>query len=227
MKKRYKIVCLFFCFLVFIGCKKKHDTPEPFRASFQAVINNVYTTAAESSDCYWGSSAGRSVNINGTASSLFRFELSLCRYYKQDTIYHNSIFVDFINHIPNDSLDETTGYPDLFESTFRHLLSTGNFSYTFDSYLKSGIIVSWYDDKGLDWVSGRIHEENNGYPLFPPDYTNSNFSIIYSLPAVPTNGFFTWSQEIHLKFSCWVYNYYGDSIRIENASLNGIYSYKK
>jgi len=227
MKKYNKIVCFIFCLLFVFGCKKKNDESYSFHASFQAVINNVATSCTESSAYYWSSAAVLIANINGTDSSLFRFDLSLCQYYKQDSIYHNSIFVDFINHIPNDSLDLTNQYPDLFEHTFRYLLRTGNYPYTFDSFIKSGIIVTWFDNKGLKWVSGKVHEENNGFPPTPPDYSHNNFTIVYSQPVAPSPSFLSWGQEVHITFSCWVYNYYGDSLSIENAHFNCIYSYKK
>ena len=227
MMKINKIVCFIFCLLFILGCKKKNNESNSFHASFQAVINNVTTSFTESSTHYWSFAASATPNINGTDSSLFRFELSLCQYYKQDSIYHNSIFVDFINHIPNDSLDLTNQYPDLFEHTFRHLLRTGNYPYTFDSFIKSGIIVSWFDNKGVKWVSGKVKEENNAFPPTPPDYSHNNFTIAYSQSVAPEPSFYNWGQEVAMTFSCWVYNYYGDSLQIENAHLNGIYSYKK
>jgi hypothetical protein len=39
--KYYKIVCLIFCFLLAIGCKKKNNDSDIFHTSFQAIINNV------------------------------------------------------------------------------------------------------------------------------------------------------------------------------------------
>jgi hypothetical protein len=227
MIKYYKIACFLFCLLFVIGCKKKNDESSSFHASFQAVINNVETSINESGTNYWSSTGGSSANINGSDSSLFQFEMSLWQYYKSDSIFHNSIFIDFINHLPNDSLDHTNHYPDLFEHTFRYLLRIGSYPYTYDSYLKSGIIVSWFDNQGLNWVSGKVRGENNGFPSFQPDYSRNNFSITYTQPVAPYPSFYSWGQEVVIKFSCWVYNYYGDSLRIENAELHGIYSYRK
>ena len=223
--------------LLFSGCKKDTNdtTTTPFRATFQAVVNNIAVSYAETTspagptDHYWSCAGVSDPEINYSDSSLFMFEMCLCQYYKNniDSVYHNSIFIDIIHHISNNSLDRSGQYPDLYENIFRNFLETGIYPYTFNSSLVKGINVIWYDDKGVQWVSGHIYNGETAFPAFPPDYSRNNFSIVYSQPCVPLVSFYTWAQEVHMTFGCWVYNYYGDSLRIENARLQGIYSYRK
>jgi hypothetical protein len=223
--KYYKIVCLIFCFLLAIGCKKKNNDSDIFHTSFQAIINNVSISFTDLGTHYWSCAASQNPNLNETDTSLFGFELSLCQYYKPDSVYRNSILIIFMNHIPDDSLDNTNQPPDLFEHTFRYLLKTGNYPYTFNPFKKSGIIVCWYDNKGLEWVSGQVNQ--SAIPPGPPDYSHNSFTVVYSQSVPPYPSSYTWGQEVHINFNCQVYNGYGDSLRIANAQLKGIYSYKK
>jgi hypothetical protein len=223
--KYYKMACFSFCLLAVIGCKKKNDASDSFNTSFRAIVNNVSTTFTDLGNHYWSCAAYQDPHIRGTDTSLFSFELSLCENYKYDSIYCNSIFVNFLNLIPNDSLDSTDQTHDLFEHTFRQLLRVGDFPYTFNPYKKSGIVVCWYDHKGVEWVSGQVIE--SPFPPFPPDYSHNSFKVIYSQPVPPIPSSYTWGQEVVITFNCRVYNCYGDSLSIVNAQLSGIYSYKK
>src|SRR5208283_5283927 len=125
--KYYKMACFSFCLLAVIGCKKKNDASDSFNTSFRAIVNNVSTTFTDLGNHYWSCAAYQDPHIRGTDTSLFSFELSLCENYKYDSIYCNSIFVNFLNLIPNDSLDSTDQTHDLFEHTFRQLLRVGDF----------------------------------------------------------------------------------------------------
>ena len=212
--------------MLLIGCKKHNDESSSFLSSFQGVINNVPISFAETNSHHAGWAVTSSQILNNPDSTYFDFEASLWQYYKSDSIYQNSIFIAFIYHIPNDSLYFTNTHPCFYEHTFRQLFRIGDFEYTYESFSKSGIIVTWYDDKGLQWVSGKIQGENNGFPPTHPDYSHNNFKIVYSKPVVPVYGFTTWGQEVHMTFGCWVYNYYGDSLHIENAKFNVNYYYK-
>jgi hypothetical protein len=226
MKTVTKIIKLIFILLV-IACKKENDSSDSFHPTFNALINNVSVSLSESNNTFWNCGSLSDPQLNGSDSSLFQFELSLFQYYKPDSIYHNSVFIYFINHIPKDSLDPLNKPPDLFESMFRNLLKVNDYPYTFDSYKKGGVIVTWYDNKGVLWVSGKNRIENNAFPATLPDYSENTFIIDYSRAVLPPFSFYTWSQEVHLKFTCKLYNYFGDSLLLENGMLNGIYSYIK
>ena len=104
MKSYIKFTFVILCYLV-IGCKKNNEETKPFCASFQALINNIEFSFEQSSDYHlmWGGSFIN--NINGTDSAAFVVESYLLKIrFEPDTIIQNSIYVFFIEHIPEDSL---------------------------------------------------------------------------------------------------------------------------
>ena len=114
--------------------------------------------------------------------------------------------------------------PHLTERLFRQFFKIGDYSYTFKPWIKSGIEIVWYDDKGILWQSGQFNSLINLFPTSQPDYSNNNFTIIYSNPGIPPN-FHSFKQELTLIFNCWAYNKLGDSLRINNAKFSGICLY--
>jgi len=224
MKDTIKIAfVILFCLL--FGCKKHNDEPLPFRASFQGTINNVQFYFEQSDIYRWDGGVSFMENINGTDSAVLSVESGLVKIqYEPVWIIQNSIFVYFIEFIPQDSLNDPPYLIPVPERIFRRVFSIDDYQYSFIPSLKEGVIVNWYDSEGNKWATGRDNSWDS-IPPAQPDYSNNSFSIVYSKPMTIQPGTYYYQQEVHLIFNCWVYNNKGDSLYIENAKLNTIYRY--
>jgi hypothetical protein len=208
-----------------IGCKKNNEEAKQFRPSFQGTINNVQFSYEQSDIYRLAGGASFMERINGTDTAGLAIESGLFKVrYLPDTIIQNSIYVFFTEHIPEDSLNSPPSMIPVPERIFRKMFSIGDYKYTYIPSVKGGIIVTWYDSEGNKWASGK----DNSWDTIPPaqpDYSQNNFSIVYSNPVTVQPNTYNYQQEVHIVFNSWVYNKKGDSLRIENAQLNTIYSY--
>ena len=221
------IIKIAFGILLFqlIGCKKNSEEPIPFRASFQATINKVQFSFEQSDIYRLAGGASFMDNINGTDSAGLSVESGLFKVqYESDWIIQNSIFIYFIEHIPEDSLNSPPYMIPLPERIFRRVFSIGNYEYTYLPSVKKGVIVTWYDSEGNKWATGKDNSWDS-IPPAQPDYSNNNFSVVYSNPMMVQPSTYNYEQEVHMIFNCWVYNKKGDSLHMENAKLNTIYRY--
>jgi len=224
MKSYIKLAVIFLICLV-IGCKKNKEEAKPFRASFQAAIEKVQFSCDQSADYRLASGVSFMNNINGTDSAALAIESGLFKVrYVQDTIIQSSIYVFFIEHIPEDSLNSPPSVVPVPERIFRRIFIVGDYKFTYIPSVKGGVIVTWYDSEGNKWVTGK----DNSWDTIPPaqpDYSHNNFSVVYSNPVTVQPGTYNYQQEVHMIFNCWVYNKEGDSLHIENAKFNTVYSY--
>ncbi len=208
-----------------IGCKKNNEEVKPFLASFQATINKVQISYEQSADYRLAGGGSFINNINGTDSAGIGILSGLYKVqFEPDTIIQNSIYVFFIEHIPEDSLNGAPFIVPLPDRVFRRIFTLGDHVYTFLPSIKGGIIVTWYDMKGKKWATGR----DNSWDTIPgarPYYSNNSFSVTFSNPITVQTGTYIYKQEVHMIFNCWVYNKEGDSLHIENAKFNTIYTY--
>ena len=224
MKSKVKLAfVILLCHL--IGCKKNNEEPKPFRASFQAAMNKVQFSCEQSDDYRLAGGGSFMNNINGTDSAGFAVESGLFKVrYVPDTILQNSIYVFFTEHIPEDSLNSPPSVDPVPERIFRRMFSVGDYNYTYIPSVKGGVIVTWYDSEGNKWATGR----DNSWDTIPPAhpaYSHNNFSVVYSNPVTVQPGTYNYRQEVHMIFDCWVYNKKGDSLHIENAQFNTLFTY--
>lgn len=207
------------------GCKKTSEDAKPFRASFMATIGNVQFSCDQSAGYRLAGGGSLMNNINGTDSAGFAIESGLFNVrYMPDTIIQNSIYVFFIEHIPEDSLNSSPSEVPLPERIFRRTFAVGDYNYTYLPSVQGGVIVTWYDTGGTKWATGRDNSWDT-VPPFQPHYAHNTFSVVSGNPVTVKPGTYNYQQEVHMVFNCWVYNKKGDSLHIENAKFNTIYAY--
>jgi hypothetical protein len=224
MKNIFKTTIFLLLIISMLSCEKHVDELTPFISSFQAEINGVSISVTASSPYRQTLEAYLFKNINGTDSTYLSFGSSIWKWrFAQDTIIQKSIYIYFVYHLPNDSLFDSTENMKFTERMFRQFFRLGDYTYTYLSWIKAGIVIIWYDDNGVEWASGRYFP-NNTCPMSQPDYSKNNFIIINSKPVIPPYDH-TFKQEIQIKFNCWVYNDSDDSLHIENAKYQGFYLY--
>lgn len=196
---------------------------KPFRASFSALIDHSGFSFEQSGDYRLMGGAGLMDKINGTDSAgcVIESRLEMVRT-SPVPIIQNSIGIYFINHIPDDSLNFSQPLLPLPERIFRRLFTPGKYGYTYLPSVKGGVIVTWYDGDGRKWGTG-ADDPADTIPPAPPSYAHNEFEVVYSTPVQP--GTFNYRQEVHMTFSCWIYNDAGDSIFMDHARFNTIFSY--
>ena len=225
--KTNKISIVFLSFSIsLLGCKKtNNEESTTFHASFQAMIDSTSINITETNNYRQGYFFSYYEHINGSDSLGVYVGSSLYKWnFNPDTIIQTSVYINFSNHIPNDNVYDSTNTLHISELLFRQLFHLGDYTYTFLPWIKKGIVIIWYDNKGVQWQSGRNSSYSNFYPISQPDYSRNQFTIINSKPvSAPYSHFY--EQDVVLTFNCWVYNKYGDSVQIKNAKYSGICLY--
>jgi len=214
---KHKLLILIFSLLLIVGCKKNEvettSMPEFYNGTFEVKINDSLITPT------WGTVSnefGLFPNINGTDSAGFDFGSS---YYGFKQKY--GISIHFFSHLPNNSLIHTSNGQELSNTSFSQLFNMGSHSFTYLAFLNGGVIVTWYDDKGVRWSSGK-YKVTDTIPLTHPNYSLNNFVINYSNSE---SNQVNYKQRVQASFNCWVYNASGDSLLLEDAKFNGIFEY--
>ncbi|GEM_PF-6514002 len=206
------------------GCTKHRETNSPFIASFTATINKAAFSCVQSAGYRLTGGVSFMDHLNGTDSAGLSLESSLLKTrFVPDTSRQNTVAVFVISHIPDDSLSPGAVVP-VPEHTFRRILSVGKYGYTYMPSVKGGIIVAWYDANGKKWATG-IDDQADTIPGRLPDYTRNYFTVTFSQSVTVVPGTYIYRQEVHMTFNCWVYDGGGDSLHIENAKFNTIFSY--
>ncbi len=226
MEKRALFILMIIIISVF-SCKKDdvddNNTDYEF-SSFNASINGIDVIIKEDTINIFSNSV--KTKSTGVIDDLIMgFYMSLGPLVGNADSIRNLINIEFNNNISLSDLDNNN---DISEMKFRDLLKVGQYPFTYIPSEQSGVIVSYYDKNGVNWISDKYFSVagNSGdtIPLIP-DYTNFNFEIIESTTIQPPYPFYQWGQKLHINFDCYLYNINGDSIKIENAEFTGKYYY--
>jgi hypothetical protein len=210
-------------FLLLLGCTDNEDqiTEAPFKSQFILQTPDEKIHLIEG-DLFPFASIYISKNIitEHPDSSRFNTISGLGdRAITPNQIIKNTLYVNFTRRFKN-------GF-NLTETQFRDWIAKGDFTYTSDANVQDGVGITWFDEKGVAWVSGKniggerilgrdIISETNPSKMI----SNQNRKLtIESSSKYTEDSWYGYSQKVMLKFNCMLYNEKNDSLEIKNSSF--------